>query len=150
MTPPPSSSSASSSSSSRYADAPISQPPSSTTRASFHTPRIGSDKHSPSFPPTREGSGDLTLATMEDSPMVYSVVPTPNTRTTRRAGEGARERRGRTRTDSSRPDSEDVLDRAAKSYERERKNGKEGRRKMIEEEWKEIRLVEPETRSRDP
>ncbi|GAA5960537.1 hypothetical protein JCM3765_003670 [Sporobolomyces pararoseus] len=149
MTPPPSSSSASSSSSSRYADAPISQPPSSTTRASFHTPRIGSDSHSPSFP-AREGSGELTSATMEDSPMVYSVVPTPNTRTTRRAGEGARERRGRTRTDSSRPDSEDVLERAAKSYERERKNGKEGRRKMLEDEWKEIRLVEPETRSRDP
>ncbi|GAA6009531.1 hypothetical protein JCM11491_003592 [Sporobolomyces phaffii] len=127
LTPPPSSSS-SSGSSSRYADAPISQPNSSTTRASFHTPRLGG--HSPSFA-SRRGEGGYEIT--EDSPLVYSVVPTPTARSTRRG-----------RDPSGRPDSEEVLERVAKSYERERGGGGDPgakRRKRIDEEWKEIRLV---------
>jgi hypothetical protein len=86
----------------------------------------------------REGS-------YEDSPMVYSVVPTPSDRTTRLRGP-------RNLSESGRPDSEEVLDRVAKSYERERGggDGTTKRRKRIDEEWKEIRLVgeDDEPRSR--
>lgn len=96
------------------------------------------------------------MTTVEDSPMVYSVVPTPNTRTTRRAGIGAQERRRGKTVENGRPDSEDVLERAAKSYERERRNlaggggGGSGGAKTIEEEWQEIRLVDHEDRESKP
>jgi hypothetical protein len=78
--------------------------------------------------------------------MVYSVTPDPNTRT--KGGSWTRSKTGRTR-----PDSAEVLENAAKSYERERGGdvyGTSKRRKRIEEEWKEIRLVEEEPSKRSP
>lgn len=82
--------------------------------------------------------------------MVYSV-PKTRTRTTSSGNPAAtRERRDRFKFD--RPDSQDVLESAAKSYERERQGsaassggGGRGReksgRKMIEDEWSDIRFV---------
>ncbi|GAA5905401.1 uncharacterized protein JCM6883_006385 [Sporobolomyces salmoneus] len=147
LTPPPSSPS---SSSSRYADAPIAPRPASTTTrtTSFHTPRLGGAE-SPSFR-SRQDSGGTTTSIIEDSPMVYSV-PKTRTRTTSSGNPAAtRERRDRFKFD--RPDSQDVLESAAKSYERERQGsaassggGGRGReksgRKMIEDEWSDIRFV---------